>query len=97
MITKLWVIGLILDFVAFAVLQEDRDKKWFYYVWLSLIGIAAAGSLLLLYALISTSSVPSGEAGGFMGLGLLLLAFNCLPYLVLLLLCFKYRPQRGKK
>jgi hypothetical protein len=97
MITKLWVIGLILDVVAFAVLQEDRDKKWFYYVWLSLVGFAAAGSLLLMYALISASQVPSGEAGGFMGLGLLMLAFNSLPYLALLLLCLKYRPQQRKK
>lgn len=98
MIAKVaWIIGLILDFAAFAVLREDRDKKWYYYVWLTFVGIAAAGSLLLLYAVLSASNVPNDAAGGFMGLGLLMLAFVCLPYLVLLLLCLKYRPQRGKK
>ncbi|SPE59638.1 hypothetical protein SBV1_340005 [Verrucomicrobia bacterium] len=34
--------------MAFAVLQEDRDQTWYYYVWLSFIWIATAGSLLLL-------------------------------------------------
>jgi hypothetical protein len=89
--------GLVLDFVAFTALQEDRDKKWYQYVWFSFIGLAVVGCLLLLYALLSASNVPSGEAGGFIGLGLLILAFICSPYLVLLLLCLKYRPQRGKK
>ncbi|MDB6015902.1 MAG: hypothetical protein JWR19_391 [Pedosphaera sp.] len=96
-IKKWWVTGLVLDFVAFAVLQEDRDKKWYYRVWLSLIGIAVVGSLFFLYASISAFDVPSGEAGGFMGLGLLIMAFNCLPYLALLFLCLNYRPQQGKK
>jgi hypothetical protein len=93
----IFAVGLVLDFVAFAALQEDRDRKWYKYVWLTFISLAVVGCLLLLYALLSASNVPSGEAGGFMGLGLLILAFICSPYLVLLLLCLKYRPQRGKE
>ena len=38
---------------------------------------------------LSASNVPSGEAGGFMGLGLLMLAFTFLPYLVLLFVCLR--------
>jgi hypothetical protein len=93
MVPPWFLVVVILSFLAVLVLLRNRDKKWILCVWLPLMVVAIGGSVYFSYAVLLLSSVPNGPEGGFVGLGLVLIALVCSPFLLLLFICLRFRPR----
>jgi cyanate permease len=92
-----FLAALVLAFVSPFVLRKYREKRWIMLVWVPLMLVAVVGTLCLLYAFLSLNNLPNDAAGGFLGLGMILVGFGSSPFLLLLFFCIRFRPRRSPK
>ena len=86
------LVPLLLAFIVFTTINEERGKKWIFALWFTVVAFASIGTLYGLIAVLSVGSSPNGPGAPLEGSAMILTGAFFLPCPILLFFCLKYRP-----